>query len=203
MERADDRGRVDVWDVIVHAAESLDELAQGLPFFLDEQMKVARLAMGFVAACKGANKLMAQVCPGGYGVIRQVHEPGSDVGFEYQREVVGKYLVVAPPSSLHRDGVDAEELRRMQLAVVLLRYVWLEILRAGPLDLPQLTGKRRATYRVRQVAWFPWRMHVDSGPSALIRLTPCFSSVLDANSSVFLLSFVKNLALIATSSWIR
>ena len=27
-------------------------------------------------------------------------------------------------------------------------------------------SKRRATYRVRQVAWFPWRMHVDRGPSA-------------------------------------
>src|SRR3954463_401014 len=144
MERADNRGRVDVWDVVVYAAESLDELAQGFPFLLDEQMKVARLAMGFVAACKGANKLVAQVCPGGYGVIRQVHEPGSDVGFEYQREVVGKDLIVSPSSSLHRNGVDAEELRWMRLVVVLLWYVWLEILRAGPLDLPQLTDERRA-----------------------------------------------------------
>ena len=90
----------------------------------------------------------------------------------------------------------------MRLAVVLLWYVWLEILLAGPLDLPQLTDKRRATYRVWQVAWFPWHMHVNRGPSALVRLTPRFSSALDASSSVFLLSFVKNLALIATSSWI-
>ena len=51
-----------------------------------------------------------------------------------------------PPGSLHRDGVDAEELRRMRLAVVLLRHVWLEILRTGPLDLPQLTSERRASY---------------------------------------------------------
>ena len=131
-----------------------------------------------------------------------MHEPGSDIGLEHQREVVGKDLVVPPPGSLHRDGVDAEELRRMRLAVVLLWYVWLEILRAGPLDLPQLTSERRATYRVRQVAWFPWRMHVDRGPSALVRLTSRFSSALDASTSVFLLSFVKNLALIATSSWI-
>src|SRR3954463_6805951 len=149
MERADNRGRVDVWDVVVYAAESLDELAQGFPFLLDEQMKGARLAMGFVAACKGANKLMAQVCPGGYGAIRQVHEPGSDVGFEYQREVVGKDLVVPSPGSLHRNGVDAEELRRMRLAVVLIGHVRLEVLRAGPLDLPQLAGKRRAAYRIR------------------------------------------------------
>src|SRR4051812_7174747 len=120
MERADDRDRVDVWNFVVYIAESLGELAQGLPFLLDEQTKVARLAMGFVAACKGANKLMAQVCPGGYGVVRQVHEPGPNVGLEYQREVVGKDLVVPPPSSLHRDGVDAEELRQMRLVVVLL-----------------------------------------------------------------------------------
>ena len=131
-----------------------------------------------------------------------MHEPGSDIGLEHQREVVGQDLVVTPPGSLHRDGVDAEELRRMRLAVVLLWYVWLEILRAGPLDLPQLTSEPRATYRVRQVAWFPWRMHVDRGPNALVGLTPRFSSALDASTSVFLLSFVKNLALIATSSWI-
>ena len=90
----------------------------------------------------------------------------------------------------------------MRLAVVLIWYVWLEILRAGPLDLPQLTSERMATYRVRQVAWFPWRMHVDRGLSALVRLTSRFSSALDASTSVFLLSFVKNLALIATSLWI-
>ena len=97
-----------------------------------------------------------------------MHEPGSDIGLEHQREVVGKDLVVPPPGSLHRDGVDAEELRGMRLVVVLLWYVWLEILRAGPLDLPKLTSERRATYRVRQVAWFSWRMHVDRGPSALV-----------------------------------
>ena len=79
---------------------------------------------------------MAQISPGGYGVVRQVHEPGSDIGLEHQREVVGQDPVVPPPGSLHRDGVDAEELRRMRLAVVLLWYIWFEILRAGPLDLP-------------------------------------------------------------------
>jgi hypothetical protein len=158
--------------------------------------------MRLVAAYKGADKLMAQVSPRGYGVVRQVHEPGPDVGLERQREVVGKDLVVPPPSSLHRDGVDAEELRRMQPAIILLRYIWFEVLGTGPLDLPQLTSERRATYRVRQVAWFPWRMHVDRGPSALVRLTSRFSSALDASTSVFLLSFVKNLVLIAMSSWI-
>ena len=46
-------------------------------------------------------------------------------------------------------------------------------------------------------------MHVDKGPSALVGLTPRFSLALDASTSVFLLSFMKNLALIATCSWIR
>ena len=110
MERADYHGRVDVWDVVLYVAESLYVLVQGLSFLLGEQVKVTLLARRFVAACEGADKLMAQVSPGGYEVVRQVHEPGSDVGFEHQWEVVGKDLVVSPPSSLHRNGVDAEEL---------------------------------------------------------------------------------------------
>ena len=56
----------------------------------------------------------------------------------------------------------------MYPAIVLLGYIWLEVLGTWPLDLPQLTSERRATYRVRQVAWFPWCMLVDSGPSALV-----------------------------------
>ena len=91
----------------------------------------------------------------------------------------------------------------MHLAVVLLRYVWLEVLCTGPLDLPELTSERRTTYCVRQIAWFPWRMHVNRGPNTLVGLTSHFSSALDAGTGVFLLSIVKNLALIATSSWIR
>ena len=59
MERVDHRGRVDIWDVVLYAAESLNVLVRGLPFLLGEQMKVALLAMRLVAACKGADKLMA------------------------------------------------------------------------------------------------------------------------------------------------
>ena len=59
MERADHRGRVDVWDVMLHAVESLNVLAQGLSFLLGEQMKVTLLAMRLVAACEGTDKLMA------------------------------------------------------------------------------------------------------------------------------------------------
>ena len=88
----------------------------------------------------------------------------------------------------------------MYPAIILLGYIWLEVLGTGPLDLPQLTGERRATCRVRQVAWPPWRLHVNSGPSALVRLTPRFSPTLDAGASIFLLSFLKNLALTTTSS---
>ena len=59
MERADYRGRVDVWDVVLYVAESLYVLVRGLPFLLGEQMKVALLATRLVAACKGADELMA------------------------------------------------------------------------------------------------------------------------------------------------
>ena len=43
MERADDRGGVDVWDVVLYTAESLNVLAQWLSFLLGEQMKIAFL----------------------------------------------------------------------------------------------------------------------------------------------------------------
>ena len=59
MERANYRGRVDIWDVVLYTAESLNILVQGLSFLLGEQMKIALLAMRLVAACKGADKLMA------------------------------------------------------------------------------------------------------------------------------------------------
>ena len=59
MERADDRGRVDIWDVVLYTAESLNVLVQGLSFLLGEQMKVTLLAMRLVAACEGTDKLMA------------------------------------------------------------------------------------------------------------------------------------------------
>ena len=91
----------------------------------------------------------------------------------------------------------------MQPAIILLQYIWLEVLGTGPLDLPQLTSECRATYRIRQVVWFPWRMHINSGPSALVRLTSRFSSMLDASTSVFLSSFLENLALITASSRVR
>lgn len=59
MERADDCGRVDVWDVVLYTAKSLNILSQGLSFLPGEQMKIAFLAMRLVAACKGADILMA------------------------------------------------------------------------------------------------------------------------------------------------
>ena len=88
-------------------------------------------------------------------------------------------------------------------AIILLWHIWFEVFLVGPPDLPQLSSERRKTYRVRQVAWFPWRMHINGGPGALVRLTARFSSALDTGSSVFFLPFSENLALVATSSRIR
>ena len=59
MERADYCGKVDIWDVMLYAAESLNVLVQGLSFLLGEQMKITLLAMRLVSACEGADKLMA------------------------------------------------------------------------------------------------------------------------------------------------
>ena len=57
--------------------------------------------------------------------------------------------VIASPSSLHRDGVDVEELGRMGFASVLLADVGLERAVGRPLELPQLTGKGGAAHLVR------------------------------------------------------
>ena len=99
-------------------------------------MQITGLAMSLVASSEGTNELMAQIRPKRNGIHRQVHQPRHDVGLQCQREVIGKHVVVASSSSLHRDGVDAEELRRVGLAAVLLANVGLARVVGGPLELP-------------------------------------------------------------------
>ena len=101
-----------------------------------------------MASGKGANKLVAQIRPGRDGIHWQVHQPRHDVGLKCQRKVVGEHLVVAMPDGLHRDGVDAEELRRVSLAIVLLANIRLERAVGGPLELPQHKGEGRTTHLV-------------------------------------------------------
>jgi hypothetical protein len=79
MKRANDRGRVDIWNVVLYTAEPLNVFAQGLSFLLGDEVQVTLLAMRLMAAGKGANKLMAQVRPRRNGVLRQMHEPRHDV----------------------------------------------------------------------------------------------------------------------------
>ena len=57
MKRADYRGRVDVWDVVLYVAESLYVLAQGFTFFLWDDMQIACLAMSLVAPIKAPTNL--------------------------------------------------------------------------------------------------------------------------------------------------
>ena len=102
-----------------------------------------------MASGKGANKLVAQIRPGRDGIHWQVHQPRHDVGLKRQRKVVGEHLVITSPSGLHRDGVDAEDLRRVSLAAVLFANVRFEGAVSGPLELPQLKGKSRIAYLVR------------------------------------------------------
>ena len=75
MERADDGGRVNIRDIVLYPAEPLYVLAQTLAFLLGYDVQVTCLAMGLVTSSKGANKLMAQIRPGGNRVHRQVHQP--------------------------------------------------------------------------------------------------------------------------------
>ena len=148
MECTDDSGGMNIWDVVLHMAEPLYVLAQGLAVLLGDDMQVTCLARSLVASGKGANELMAQIRPRRNGIHRQVHQPRHNIGLQRQQEIVGKHLVVASSSSLHRDGVDAEEIGRMGLASVLLADVGLERAVGRPLELPQLTGKGRAIHLV-------------------------------------------------------
>ena len=63
-----------------------------------------------------------------------MHQPRHNIGLQCQQEIIGKHLVVASSGSLHRDGVDAEELGRMGLASVLLADVGLERAVGRPLE---------------------------------------------------------------------
>ena len=99
MERANNRGRVNVRDDVLHPAEALDILAQGLSFLLGQNVEIALLAVGFVAAREGANKLVAKILPRRNGAFRQVHKPRTNVRLKHQREVVRQYLLVAPPAA--------------------------------------------------------------------------------------------------------
>ena len=149
MERADDGGRVNIRDIVLYLAEPLYILAETLASPLGNDVQVARLAMGLVASSKGAHKLMAQIRLGGNRVYRQVHQPRQGVGFKSQWKVIPKHLIISGSGGLHRDGVDAQELRWMSLAIAFLADVGLEGAMGGPLEAPQLMTKGRAAYLIR------------------------------------------------------
>src|SRR3954467_7496858 len=63
------------------APEHLPDLV--LVFFTPKMSGETVLAMGFVAACEGANKLMAKICPRRNGTFGQVHKPRTDVRLKH------------------------------------------------------------------------------------------------------------------------
>jgi hypothetical protein len=89
MERADNGGRMNVGNIALNPAESLNILAQGFTFLLGDDIQVTFLTRSLMTAGKGANKLVAKIRPRRNGILRQVHQPRPDVGLEHQREVVG------------------------------------------------------------------------------------------------------------------
>ena len=73
-----------------------------------------------------------------------LHQPRPHIGLEGQQEVIGEHLLISSPGSLNNDGVDAQELCRVQPPIVLLGYLWLERANGWPTHLPQLSCKGRA-----------------------------------------------------------
>ena len=63
--------QVDVWNISVDSTEPLHVLPQSLSFLLREELQVTGPPWFLMAACEGANKLMAQVSPGRNGVLWQ------------------------------------------------------------------------------------------------------------------------------------
>ena len=61
VECANHSGGMNVGVVVLHPAESLDVLVQGLPFLLGNDMQITRLAMSLVASSEGTNKLVSQI----------------------------------------------------------------------------------------------------------------------------------------------
>jgi hypothetical protein len=59
MERADNSGRMNVGNIALNPAESLNVFAQGFTFLLGDDMQVTFLTRSLVATSKGANKLVA------------------------------------------------------------------------------------------------------------------------------------------------
>ena len=54
---------MDIWDITVDSAESLQILAESLSFFLLEKLQVAGSSWFLMAAREGTNEHMAQVSP--------------------------------------------------------------------------------------------------------------------------------------------
>ena len=52
---------MNIGDVVLHPAESLDVLAQDFPFLLGNDMQITGLAMSLVASSEGTNELTAQI----------------------------------------------------------------------------------------------------------------------------------------------
>lgn len=64
---------VDIWDIFVDSAESVQVFSQSLSLFLLEKLKIIGPPWFLMASSEGANELMAQVSPCRYGVLWQVH----------------------------------------------------------------------------------------------------------------------------------
>ena len=101
---------------------------------------------------------------------------------------------------MHRDGVDAEELRRVGLAVLLLANIGLERAVEGPLEPPPLSGKGWTTHLVRQVAHLA--AIFDLLAQSTSHKTAWGDCSLVCDSSIGPISFCSSALFIANLCWI-
>ena len=113
-----------------------------------------------------------------------MHQPRPHIWLECQWEVVGKNLLISSPGILNTDGVDAQEVCRVQPSIILLGYLWLERTSGWPTDLPQLVGKGRAPNLERRAPAILERGLIDIGTIAPIGPTVVIAMSLDDDARV-------------------
>ena len=114
--------------------------------------------------------------------------------------IVGKNLLISSPGSLNNDGVDAQELCRVQYPIILLWYLWLEHVSGRPTNLLQLMGEGRAPSLERQVPASAECRLIDVGAIVPIGLVVVVAVSLDGDARTLPLLVLWGSPLVLTCS---
>lgn len=132
-----------------------------------------------------------------------MHQPRPHVWLESQREVVDEHLLISPSGSLDSDGVNAQELCRVQSSIILFWYLWLEDASRWPTDLPELMSEGGAPNLERQVPVSTGHGLVNVRAIAPIGLSTGFAASFDGDARVFPPHVLEDLPLVSMGSRIR